>query len=328
MKVNAYAAPAAGKQLEAFSYEAKPLRAQDVEIKITHCGICHSDVHLIDNDWKISQYPLVPGHEIVGIVTEIGSEVKGLKKGDRVGVGWQSESCMKCEYCLKGEENLCPENKATCVNQYGGYAERIQLDYRFAFLIPANLDSEKVAPLLCGGITVYSPLKRWVKPSMKIGVIGLGGLGHLGVLFAKAMGCEVTVFSHTPEKEKEAKQMGAHQFVTHPEKESAGSYDFILNTSPGSIDLSNYMKIIKNSGVFCQVGAMSTPYNLRANDVLHNKIVCGSVIGSRKGIQEMLQFAAKHKIETVTEALPLSSVNEAILKVRENKVRYRMVLTI
>ena len=328
MKVNAYAAMAAGEALELFSYEAKPLRPQDVEIKISHCGICHSDIHLIDNDWQISHYPLVPGHEIVGTITETGSEMKGLKKGDRVGVGWQSESCMHCEMCLKGEENLCAANKATCVNQYGGYAESIRLDHRFAFLIPKELDSEKVAPLLCGGITVYSPLRKWVKPSMKVGVIGLGGLGHMAVMFANTMGCEVTVFSHSPEKEKEAKQMGAHRFVIPPEKENANYYDFILNTSPSTIDLPIYLKRVKHGGVFCQVGATSTPYNLSASDISHNKIVCGSVIGSRNGIAEMLEFAARHRIQAVTQTMPLAKVNQALEEIRENKVRYRVVLKV
>lgn len=327
MNVNAYAAMAAGKQLEPFSYEAKALRPQDVEIKITHCGICHSDVHLIDNDWHISNYPLVPGHEIVGLVTEVGRDAKGLKKGDRIGVGWQSESCMHCEYCLKGEENLCPENKATCVSQYGGYAESIRLDHRFAFLIPSELDSEKAAPLLCGGITVYSPLHKWVKPSMKVGVIGLGGLGHMGVLFAKAMGCEVTVFSHSPSKEKEAKQMGA-SFVTDPKKEKP-IYDFILNTASAPIDCMTYFPLLKPNGVFCQVGASTEPLQVTAIALLEgNKILAGSNTGSRKGIAEMLGFAAQHKIKAVTESVPLAQVNEAVLKVREGKVRYRMVLTI
>ena len=232
MTIHAHAAMAPRQTLNPFQYEPAGLGPWDVEVAITHCGICHSDIHLIDNDWGISSYPLVPGHEIIGTVEDAGAEVKHLKKGQRVGVGWQRGSCLVCEQCLKGNENLCPENRATCVGNHGGFAERIRVDSRFAFPIPDALASENAAPLLCGGATVYSPLKNYgVVPSMRIGVIGIGGLGHLALQFANAFGCEVTAFSSTPDKEKEAGLFGAHRFIASanlaaPKKPPARSTSF------------------------------------------------------------------------------------------------------
>lgn len=332
MTIHAQAAMASKLSLEPFQYEPAALGPHDIEIAITHCGICHSDIHLIDNDWGISSYPLVPGHEIIGTIVDAGGEVKHVKQGQRVGVGWQRSSCLVCEQCLRGDENLCAENRATCVGHHGGFAERIRVDSRFAFSIPDTLASENAAPLLCGGATVYSPMKHYgVVPSMRVGIIGIGGLGHLALQFANAFGCEVTAFSSTPEKEKEARDFGAHRFVasTNPAalKKAVCSLDFILSTVFANLDWNQYLSLLRPNGKLCFVGVPAGPIQIHIDALLGGqKSVCASVIGSRSTIREMLDFAARHDIEAMTEVMPLADVNKAIEKVRANRARYRMVL--
>lgn len=221
MNIDCYAAQGAKAPLETFSYASPTLAPWDVEVKISHCGICHSDVHLVDNDWGISQYPLVPGHEIVGTVSAMGASVKHLKAGQRVGIGWQSSSCMTCEWCISGKEKLCSQMMGTCLGRHGGFAKAVVVDSRFAFVLPDRLESENAAPLLCGGITVFAPLIHFdIRPTMKVGVIGVGGLGHLALQFYKAWGCEVTAFSSTSGKEKEAKNFGAHRVLNSKDAEA------------------------------------------------------------------------------------------------------------
>lgn len=332
MTVKCYAARAARQQLEPFQYEPETLAPWDVELKITHCGICHSDLHLIDDDWDMSEYPLVPGHEIVGVVNAVGTNVKHLSHGQRIGVGWQKATCLNCEFCFRGEENLCPEGQATCMGHYGGFAESIRVDSRFAFPIPEKLASENAAPLLCGGVTVYSPLRRYgVRAHMKVGVVGIGGLGHLAVQFANAFGCEVTAFSSTPEKEAEARNLGAHRFILSSDAkamdDAANSLDFILSTVFVNLNWETYLNILRPNGKLCVVGASATPMTIPAFPLLvGQKTICGSVIGGRALIQEMLEFSARHGIEARTEVLPLSEVNAAIEKLRNGQARYRLVL--
>lgn len=334
MSIHCFASKAQKQPLEPFEYNPESLGPWDVEVKISHCGICHSDIHLIDNDWGISRYPLVPGHEIIGTVTALGPKVKDLKMGDRVGIGWQRSSCLSCEWCKSGEENLCAKQEATCVGHAGGFAESIRSDSRFAFRIPESLESQNAAPLLCGGATVYSPLKRHgVDKTKKVGIIGIGGLGHLALQFAKALGAHVTAFSSTPSKEAEAKQFGADQFVSSIDARSmpalAGSLDFILCTISEPLDWTQYMDILRTKGVLCFVGVQSKPINLPVMAFIHGRrSVDGSNIGSRREIEEMLQFAAKHGIQAQTELFPLNEANAAIAKVRANKVRYRAVLKV
>ena len=331
--IHCYAAFKAKQPLKKFTYEPKALGPLEVEIKISHCGICHSDVHLIDNDWGTSRYPLVPGHEIVGAISAVGKNVKRFHIGDRVGVGWQSGSCMECEWCIKGEENLCSDSRATCVGRYGGFAESTRTDNRFAFSIPANLESENAAPLLCGGITVYSPLRRLAKPSMKVGVVGIGGLGHLAIQFARVFGCEVTAFSSTAAKEKDVKNLGAHHFIVIKDskqiKKMTKSLDFILSTAHVNLDWPMYLNILRPNGKLCLVGVPPHAVNIPAFMLIgEQRSVVGSVIGNRTLIEEMLIFAARHKIKTRTEVVPLREVNTAIKKIRENKARYRMVVKV
>ena len=332
MTIECHAAMAARQPLEPFRYDAGALGLKDVEVAIQHCGICHSDIHLIDNDWGISTYPLVPGHEIVGTVTATGEGVKEFAAGRRVGIGWQRGSCLRCEYCLRGEEQLCTSNQATCVGHYGGFANAIRMDSRFVFPIPESLASEQAAPLLCGGITVYSPLRFYgVQPPMRLGVIGIGGLGHLAVQFARAFGCEVTAFSSTPGKEGEAKDLGAHEFIWTGDrtalKRAGSSLDFIISTVSADIDWARYLNILRPNGRLCIVGAPPGPVTFPVTPLLlGRKSVCGSVIGGRGIMREMLEFAARHKIGARVEAVPMGEVNRAIQKVRDNTARYRMVL--
>ncbi len=331
MSFHAYAAHARKGPLVPFVYDPSPLGPHDVEIRITHCGICHSDVHLVDGDWGVGSYPMVPGHEIVGTVAALGPEVRHLEAGQRVGVGWQRGACLSCESCAAGEENLCLRNEATCVDHHGGFADRIRLDGRFAFPMPEGLESESAAPLLCGGATVYSPLRRWVKPSMRVGVVGIGGLGHLALLFARAMGCDVTAISSSPDKEGAARSLGARRFLATREPKAlasvAGTLDFVLSTVYVAQDWMGLLGALRPNGVLCFVGAPAEPLKLPIGALLGGqKTVTTSAIGGRSAIREMLDFAARHAIAARTHVQPLAKADAAFDEVRKGRARYRIVL--
>lgn len=330
--IQGLAAHAAGAELLSFRYDPGELGRQEVEIGVTHCAICHSDLHLISNDWGISQYPFIPGHEIIGTVTAVGAGVHTLKAGERVGLGWQSNSCGECEWCSRGMENLCPSQEATCVHRHGGYADRVRANSRFVARIPDALPSEQAAPLLCGGITVYSPLRdHGVNPSSRIGVVGIGGLGHIAIQFARVFGAEVTAFSTSVAKEEEARSLGAHHFVNSRESKAmrdvAGSLDFILNTANADQDWNVYLQALRPTGTLCFVGVPPSPVSLHAFPMIAGiRTVTGSPIGSPQRIREMLDVAARHGVKATTELFAMSKANEAIEKVKKNKVRYRAVL--
>lgn len=333
MPIHAYAAPAVGAPLEPFEYDPGPLGPREIEVAVTHCGICHSDLHLIDNDWGNATYPLVPGHEVIGEVAAVGSAVDDHRIGDRVGIGWQRDSCGHCDFCIAGDEQFCAENQATCVGHFGGYADRVRADGRFAFSIPAPLASENAAPLLCGGATVYTPLRHFgVRPDHRVGVIGIGGLGHLAVQFARAFGCEVTAFSSSPDKEAKARDLGAHHFVASRDPDAlagvAGSVDFLLATVNVSLDWVAYLNVLRPKGYLCIVGAVPEPLTIPAFALLvGQKAVCGSAIAGRPTLREMLAFAARHGIASQSETLPMTEVNTALDRLRANRARYRIVLT-
>ncbi len=330
--IAAHAAAAVKESLTPFSYDPAPLGDYGIEIAITHCGLCHSDLHLIDNDWKTSVYPLVPGHEIVGTAVAAGPSVGHLRVGQRVGVGWQRSACLTCELCLDGQDNLCATQTATCVGHYGGLAERIVTDARFAFAIADELDSATTAPLLCGGVTVYSPLRRFaVGPRSRVAVIGIGGLGHIAVKMARALGAEVTAFSSSANKRQTALELGAHEFATSTDvkevRRFAKHFDLILSTVNARMDWVGYMQTLRPNGVLCLVGAPPGLIQIPAAMLLSTQqSVTGSDIGSRAMITDMLQFAAKHKIGAQVETVPMSTVNDAITRLRANLPRYRMVL--
>lgn len=331
-QIQGLAAHAAGAELLQFQYDPGELKPNDVEIAITHCGICRSDLHLIMNDWGVSQYPFIPGHEIIGTVADLGSQVHGLEKGQRVGLGWQSNSCGVCEWCARGMENLCAKSEGTCVRRHGGYASRVRANARFVIPIPEALESENAAPLLCGGITVYTPLRsHGVNPASRVGVVGIGGLGHLAIQFARAFGAEVTAFSTSSSKEEEVRALGAHNFVNSREskamKELAGSQDFILNTANADQDWSCYLQALRPTGTLCFVGVPPSPVTLQAFPMISGaRSISGSPIGSPAGLREMLDVAARHGVKAKTELFPMTKANEALDKVKKNKVRYRAVL--
>jgi len=332
-QIQGLAAHAAGAELLPYHYDPGKLGSKEVEIAITHCGICHSDLHLISNDWGISQYPFIPGHEIVGTVAAIGNEVHGLEVGQRVGLGWQSNSCGVCEWCMQGLENLCLAAEGTCVHRNGGYAERVRANARFVVPIPDALESEHAAPLLCGGITVYNPLRtHGINPSSRVGVIGIGGLGHIAIQFARVFGAEVTAFSTSAAKEEEARALGAHHFVNSREskalKETASTLDFILSTVNADQDWGTYVQALRPTGTLCFVGVPPSPVTVHAFPLISGlRSICGNPTGSPFRLREMLDVAARHGVKASTECFPMAKANEAIEKVKKNKVRYRAVLT-
>ena len=331
-EIHGFAVHAAGAHLLAYKYDPGELQTHEVEIKISHCGVCHSDVHLIDNDWGISKYPFIPGHEIVGTVVGVGSGVKDRTMGERVGVGWQADICGICEWCRQGQEHLCAKSQPTCVGRNGGFADRVRVNSRFAVPIPTAIESENAAPLMCGGITVYAPLMNYgVRPSSRVGVIGIGGLGHLGVQFAKAFGAEVTAFSTSKDKEAEAKELGAHEFVntrdTGALKKVAGSFDFLLSTVSADQDWQAYVNALRPKGTLCLVGAAPSPIQIQGSSLLlSQKAVAGSPIGSPHDLAEMLDVAARHGVKAITERFAMAKANDAVTKVKKNQVRYRAVL--
>ncbi len=331
-EIHGMAVYAAGAQLLSYKYDAGELKADEVAIRISHCGVCHSDVHLIDNDWGQSKYPFIPGHEIIGTITATGSEVLDHAVGERVGVGWQAGSCGICEWCRQGDEHLCAKSQPTCIGRNGGYAEAIRVNSKFAIPVPASLESEGAAPLMSGGVTVYTPLRNHgVRPSSRVGIIGIGGLGHMGLQFARAFGAEVTAFSTSKEKEAEAKTLGAHHFIntrdTGSLKKVAGSFDFLLSTAGADQDWQGYVNALRPKGTLCAVGITLSPMQLQAFPLItQQRSVSGSPFGSPRDLHEMLAVAARHNIRAMTESFPMAKANEAVARVKKNQVRYRAVL--
>ena len=330
--IKGLAAHAAGAELLPYHYDPGKLGAQEVEIAITLCGICHSDLHLISNDWGISQYPFIPGHEIIGTVAAVGGEVRSLTVGQRVGLGWQSNSCGECEWCTRGMENLCPASEGTCVHRNGGYADRVRANARFVIPVPEQLSSENAAPLLCAGITVYNPLRtHGINPSSRVGIVGIGGLGHIAIQFARVFGAVVTAFSTSAAKEEEVRALGASHFVNTREskamKEMAGTQDFILTTINADQDWGTYIQALRPTGTLCFVGVPPSPVTVHAFPLISGlRSISGNPTGSPYRLREMLDVAARHGVKATTELFPMAKANEAIEKVKKNKVRYRAVL--
>jgi uncharacterized zinc-type alcohol dehydrogenase-like protein len=330
--IRGFAVHAAGAELLPYKYAVGELGPRDVEVKITHCGVCLSDLHLIDNDWGRSKYPFIPGHEIVGTVMDVGSEVRDRTFGQRVGIGWQANSCGTCEWCRQGDEHLCAESEPTCIGRHGGYGDSIRVNANFTIPVPEALESETVAPLLCGGITVYSPLKNFLaRPASRVGVIGIDGLGHMGLQFARAFGCEVTAFSTSKEKETEARELGAHHFVhTHDHgdmKRVAGSMDLILSTVSVDKDVQAFIATLRPKGTLVLLEASPSPLQVAGSSlVLGQKTVAGSPSGSPRDLREMLDVAARHQVKAITESFAMRDANKAVERVKKNQVRYRAVL--
>ncbi len=331
--IQGFAVHAAGAELHPFKYDPGELRPGDIEVAVTHCAVCHSDVNLIDNDWALSKYPFIPGHEVVGTVAALGSAVSHLQVGTRVGVGWQAGSCGHCEWCRRGEENLCAQSVATCIGRHGGYAEKLRVDARFAVPLPDGLDSARSAPLLCGGITVYSPMRlAGISPASRVGILGIGGLGHIALQFARAFGAEVTAFSSSADKEAEALRLGAHRFINTRESKSlkavAGRFDLLLSTVNIDQDWKEYVQALRPHGSLVFVGVPPKPASFPVFPLISGiRSVSGCNVGSPAQIAEMLDIAARHKIEAVIESFPMREANGAVERARKSAVRYRAVLT-
>jgi uncharacterized zinc-type alcohol dehydrogenase-like protein len=328
----AYAASRQKGPLEPFSFDPGPLAPEEVEIKVSHCGLCHSDLSMLDNEWGMSQYPFVPGHEVTGTVVALGEAAKGLKIGQRVGLGWFSHSCLACHECLSGEQHLCPTGQGTIVGRHGGFADRVRAQWTWVRPLPDALDLSKVGPLLCGGITVFSPfLIHYVRSTSRVGIIGIGGLGHMALQFANKWGCEVHAFTTSDSKEAEARQLGAHYVHNTKQdgalKKLAGSLDLIISTINADQDVSGFLETLAPKGCFHNVGAVLKPLEVPAFSLITGqKSVAGSPTGSPTDIDSMLAFSARHSVAPVVEYFPMSKVNDALERLRSGKARYRIVL--
>ncbi|MBK1713654.1 NAD(P)-dependent alcohol dehydrogenase [Rubrivivax gelatinosus] len=340
--VRAYAAHSPTSPLGLFKLDRRSPRADDVVIEILYCGVCHSDLHSVRNDWGNATYPLVPGHEIVGRVVEVGAEVTRFKTGDRVGVGCLVDSCRQCSACGKGWEQYCESGRVDTYNSVdrldgrptqGGYSEKIIVSDAFVLKLPDKLDLAGTAPLLCAGITTYSPLRHWkVGPGSKVAVVGLGGLGHMALKLARAMGAEVTLFTRSPGKEADARRLGAHRVVLSTDETQldgvAGRFDLIIDTVPYVHDLNPYLPTLATGGTLVLVGYLG-PLDPALNSaplVLGRKAVAGSLIGGIAETQEMLDFCGLHGITSDTETIAIQDINEAYERLLRSDVKYRFVI--
>jgi len=329
----AYAASQPKGPLEPFSFNPGPLGAEEVEIQVTHCGLCHSDLSMLDNEWGMTTYPFVPGHEAVGTVVALGEDAKGLKVGQRVGVGWSASSCLSCPQCLSGDQHLCPIAQGTIVGRHGAFADRLRVQWPWARPLPDGLDYAKAGPLFCGGVTVFAPFLAYQLPSTaRVGVIGIGGLGHMALQFANKWGCEVHAFTTSDGKEAEARRLGAH-FVHNTKRDGvlknlAGSLDLILSTINAPLDIPGFLGALTPKGRLHVVGAILKPMEIPAFGlIVGQKSVSGSPTGSPIAIDRMLAFSARHAIAPVVENFPLSKINDAFERLRSGKAHYRIVLT-
>jgi len=335
-----YAAMKVAENLQPFNFNRRTPRPHDVLVDILYCGVCHSDLHFVRNDWGMSIYPLVPGHEIVGRVTAIGDHVKKFKEGDLVGIGCLVDSCRECENCKQDLEQYCvnmptftysvPERHGDGVT-YGGYSNKITCDENFVLKVSDKLPLEKVAPLLCAGITTYSPLRHWkVEAGHKVGVVGLGGLGHMAVKFAAAFGAEVTVLSTSPSKEADARKLGAHKFLvtTDPEQVNIGNYfDFIIDTVSAPHDYNLYLSMLKTNATMCCVGLPPAPAQFPVFTLaFQRRSLAASAIGGIAETQEMLDYCAEHNITADVEVINIKDINQAFERMEKSDVKYRFVI--
>ena len=339
--IKAYAASSKEADLKPFDIERRNVTPNDVKIDILYCGVCHSDLHQVRNDWKNSLYPVVPGHEIIGKVLQVGENVTNFKEGDLVGVGCMVDSCRTCSSCKDDLEQFC-ENGATFTyngedkhlggHTFGGYSESIVVDTDFVLRIPENLDAKAAAPLLCAGITTYSPLAHWgVKKGDKVGVIGLGGLGHMGIKFAHAMGAHTVMITTSPNKSGDAKKLGADEVLISKNedemKKHAGSFDFLLNTIPVGHDMNPYLNLLKRDASMVIVGAVEPLDPLHGGGlIMGRKSIAGSLIGGIKETQEMLDFCGEHDVVSDIEMINIQDINEAYDRLQKSDVKYRFVI--
>jgi uncharacterized zinc-type alcohol dehydrogenase-like protein len=330
--IHAYAAEKPGGALEPFEYDPGELGRDDVEIDVLGCGICHSDLSMLDNEWEQTVYPLVPGHEVVGTIAAVGEGVEHLQTGQTVGLGWYSRSCLTCPQCMNGDHNLCASGEGVIVGRHGGFADKVRCQKTWAVPLPAGVDPKKAGPLFCGGITVFNPIVQFdVRPTHRVGVVGIGGLGHFAVQFLSKWGCEVTAFTSTGGKAQEATKLGAHNVIDSRSDtaldEAAGRFDLILSTVNVSLNWEKYVAALAPRGRLHIVGAVMEPIPMASFPmIVGQRSFSGSPLGSPATMATMLDFCARHGIEAVTEHFPLSRVNDALEHLRSGKARYRIVL--
>jgi alcohol dehydrogenase (NADP+) len=342
MNILGYAAPSATQALAPFRFERRDPRSDDVEIEILYCGVCHSDLHMARNDWGWSFYPLVPGHEIIGRVVSVGSEVSRFKAGDHVGIGCMVDSCQHCAACEQGLEQYCEEGHTLTYGSYdrhdqmptyGGYSNKIVATEKFVLKVPAGLNLAGAAPLLCAGITTWSPLRHWkVAPGSQVAIVGLGGLGHMGIKLAKALGAEVTLFTRSPGKEADARRLGADHIVISTEKAqmlaAKNRFDLIIDTVPYQHDVNPYLSTLSLNGTLVLVGLVGdlVPTLSTVPLILGRKAVAGSVIGGIAETQEMLDFCGQHGIVSDIEVIKMQDINAAYERLLKSDVKYRFVI--
>jgi uncharacterized zinc-type alcohol dehydrogenase-like protein len=335
MKFRGYAATEQGKPLVPFEYDPGPLKIDEVDIAVESCGLCHSDLSMLENQWGATLYPLIPGHEAIGKVVALGDGVNHLKVGQRVGLGWRSRSCMVCDQCFSGNHNRCAtpgQNADTVVHRHGAFADKVRCQAAWAFPLPESVDPLTAGPLFCGGITVFSPIViNHVLPTHRVAVVGIGGLGHMAIAFLKAWGCEVTAFSTSASKEAEARSMGAHHFLSTRDpkalESAAGRFDLILVTVNAGLDWDAYVKALRPGGKLHIVGAIAKFEATWFPILVGQKSVGGSPVGGPATMLQMLDFAGRNKIRPIVETFPMSKINEAFEHLKHGNPRYRIVLT-
>ncbi len=329
--IEAWVAPRAKQSLVRQQIDLGPLGSDDVEIEVEHCGLCHSDLSVRNNDWGNSRYPAVLGHEVIGRISAVGATAKGLQVGQRVGVGWNSGSCMHCRQCKSGQQHLCAQAQPTIVGHRGGFASRVRSHWAWTLPIPDGLDFAEAGPLLCGGITVFSPLATYAAPTSRVGVVGIGGLGHMGVKFAAAFGCDVTAFTSSESKFEEARGFGANHVVSSRDsaaiKGLAGSFDLLIVTVNVPLDWGALISSLAPNGRMHVVGAVLQPIPVAAFSlIVGQNSVSGSPTGSPVAMETMLEFAARHNITPQIEHFPMSRMNDAFERLESGQTRYRIVL--
>jgi alcohol/geraniol dehydrogenase (NADP+) len=331
MPTKAWIAKAAKQTMVLQPVDLGPLEAENVQIAVEHCGLCHSDLSVLNNEWGISQYPAILGHEVIGRITDAGPNVKGLTVGQRVGVGWNSGSCMHCRQCMSGNHHLCPHVQPTIIGHRGGFATHIRSHWAWAIPLPEQLNFTEAGPLLCGGITVFSPLALFAKPTDRVGIVGIGGLGHMAVKFAAAYGCNVTAFTSSESKFDEAKGFGANHVVSSTDsaaiRKLGSSFNLLISTVNAQLDWDTMIGTLAPNGRLHVVGAVPEPIPVSAFSLIfQQRSVSGSPTGSPVAIETMLDFASRHNIVPQTEHFPMSRINEAFARLESGKARYRIVL--
>ena len=331
MSIKAWVATAAKQKLVLQDIDLGPLGAEDVEVEVEHCGLCHSDVSVLNNEWGISQYPAVLGHEVVGRVRAVGTAAKGVKVGQRVGIGWTAASCMQCRQCMSGDQHLCASALPTILGHWGGFATHVRCHWAWAVPLPKELKYAEAGPLLCGGVTVFHPLVLHANPTSHVGIVGIGGLGHMAVKFADAYGCDVTAFTSSESKFDEARRFGARHVASSRDsaaiKKVAGTLDLLIVTVNVPLDWDALIGTLAPNGRMHVVGAVPEPIPVAVFPlILGQRSISGSPTGSPVDIATMLEFAARHGVTPQTEHFPMSRINEAFQRLEAGKARYRIVL--